>query len=383
MNKKSNNITKWAVLSLALCSCSNVTNSDDKIVSKYKKDNIPSIENTKFAPPEYNLENTTFVEAFKKGLVSDLYEYVEKSPHITDTIVVNKDNYNKRMCAGLYKLSEDKVHLKYFIADITGCSPQEEKAVLATVKKWNTKERVKSNKAHEYHHRYINKSGAFRTALSAEDYARVCGHNEMAAYTCNLLYDRELVKRAILCGLKAEQWRAIVSPRFEAYWDAVEKGEVDLINPLFNNEKLDNYLIIKTSSDWWLKNEYDRNVHITEQKLNKYLDKNKWAVHYPRNNKNYQKVIDDCYTFLKDGKLVNLNIFYKGGLSCSLGNDDIPWNIPYQDFDNQPKIKDIIAKERAKPGSLLYVSENKVINKVKKPNKQQIQPQKIKAKTSR
>lgn len=371
MGKKTNKIINLTVFCLVLCSGSNMKHNGERAKEAVETTVIPPEKVKKFPPPEFNWENTTFIDAFNAGLIKDLHDYVEKAPHITDTIIINKRNYKKRMCAGLYVAEKDKVYLKYFIPDTTDCTPQETEDILKRVRHWNNRGMVLANKAHEYHHRYITKKKVFETDLSAEDFARVCGHNEMAAYITNLLFERELVKRAILCGKSPEEWRKLVSSRFHAYWNAVERGEVNLISPFFNNDKIDNYLIIKTSSEWWLTHEYNKNVYVTEKKLKVYLKKNEWAVYYPRHEKNYQKVLDDCYTFLKDGKLINLNIFYKEGLFFSLGQGDLPRGIRYRDFDNQPEIKHMIAMTRQKSKKIQLFppkKRTKIVRKIVRKN---------------
>lgn len=307
-------------------------------------------------PKEFDWDKTTMVDAFQAGKIKTIEDFVNQAPHINETIIVNKNNYKKRRCAGAYQPKDDKVHLKYFIPDLTDCTPEQAESVLKKVNKWNCEVLKMTDKAHEFHHRYIRKKGVFFLKNSAEDYARICAHNEISAFTNMFLYQRELVKREIMNDVPAEIWRKTVSSRFKEYWDAVEKGEVRLDNLLLNDEQKDNLLISTTVFNWWMKNEYDKNVYVSSQRTKSYLSLNKWAVNYPCNAKNYEKALDICYTFIKDGKLVNLNRYFKNGMSISYGIGSFPFGTQYEDIDNQPEVKMLIEEIR-------NTSKNKFDNK--------------------
>lgn len=356
MRRKETNhkIVNLAVFCLAAVSCMNgLKFSHKKSAIETPKEKIENVE----AKP-YDWDNATAESAFRAGEIKSLEEFVKRAPHITDTIIINKDNYNQRLAAGIYLPNEDKVHLKCFIPDLTDCTPRQQEIILASVHKWNNEVLKMADKAHEYHHRYIHANKLFNLKNSAEDYGRLCAHNEIAAYTATLLLEREIVRASMQKGVPIHICRQSVSSRFSAYWDAVEQGVVHPENLLLNNEKLDNYLVIKTVFDWWMKNEYDGNKYISKTRLDYYMTNNPWAVHLPRNEKNYEKALDICYTFIKDGKIVNLNMFFKRNQMMTTSVlDDLPWGTEYKDIDNQPKIKELIAEYRAVPGSMLRVKE--------------------------
>lgn len=357
---KNHKIVNLMVFCLAAAACINCKEQRPEITGEQKS----SIGQP---PKEFDWDEATIIDAFNAGKIYSLDDFVKKAPHITDTVIINKDNYKSRICAGIYLPGEDKVHLKCFIPDLTGCTPQQAKTILASVRKWNDEVLKMADKAHESHHRQVHKKGVFSLPNSAEDYAKLCAHNEISAYTNTLLYEREIVKRAIAHGVPPEVWRKIISSRFGEYWDVVEKGEVRLDNILLNDERKDNLLISTTVFNWWMKNEYDKNVHICRQRITTYLDKNKWAINYPHNSNNYEKALNICYTFLKDGKLVNLNRYYKKNMMMVFGLSDFPFGTKYSDIDNQPEVKELIVKIRNIPGNMLY--DNKAPQKFIKKNK--------------
>lgn len=346
---RNHKIVSLMVFCLAATSCMNYRNSNKQTVET---------KQTVIQPPQnFDWNNASVTEAFKAGEIQNLDDFVQKAPHVTDTIIVTKDNYKGRLCAGIYIPREDKVHLKYFIPDLTDCTPAQERVIIASVRKWNDEVAKMADKAHEYHHRYIHKKGVFSMHNSAEDYAKLCAHNEIAAYTVTFLYEREIVKRAIWRGLPSTVWRKIISSRFSEYWDAVEQGKVRLDNILLNNEQKDNLLISKTVFNWWMKHEYNKNVHVSSQRIKNYMNNNKWAINYPRNPENYEKALNICYTFLKDGKIVNLNRFFKQNIKMTFGISEFPFGTEVGDIDNQPEVKELIAQIRNTPGNTLYSNQ--------------------------
>lgn len=358
--KRNHKIVNLMIFCLAATACINCKEQRSEITKEQKS---TLVQRSK----EFDWENATIIDAFNAGEIKSLDDFVKKAPHITDTIIINKDNYNSRICAGIYQPWEDKVRLKCFIPDLTGCTPQQAKIIIASVCKWNDEVLKMADKAHEFHHRQVHKKGVFTLPNSAEDYAKLCAHNEISAYTNTLLYEREVVKIAIKRGLPPNVWRNIVSRRFGEYWDAVEKGEVRLDNVLLNDEQKDNLLVSSAVFNWWMKHEYNKNVHICRQRITTYLDKNKWAINYPHNAQNYEKALNICYTVLKDGKLVNLNRYYRSNMIMTFGFGDFPFGTEYSDIDNQPEIKEFIAKIRNTPGNMLY--DNKAPQKFIKTKK--------------
>ena len=81
-------------------------------------------------PKEFDWDEATIIDAFNAGKIYSLDDFVKKVPHITDTVIINKDNYKKPNMCRYYLPGEDKVHLKCFIPDLTGCTPQQAKQFL-------------------------------------------------------------------------------------------------------------------------------------------------------------------------------------------------------------------------------------------------------------
>lgn len=263
-----------------------------------------------------DIADDTMEEAFIKGKCKDIMSFVKKSPHIDDTIVVNYKNVNVRLCAGVYLQKDDKVHLKYFVPDLNGADSATAQKIIRYTKAWNDEIYRMSNKAHEHKHRHTHKSGTFKTGVCMEDNARLSQHNEIASYITNLLYEREVYLAMQKRGIYTKKYLDdLFSPRFRQYSDAVKKG---IIVPGSDNphmQEAENFLIVKTVSEWWIGKEQQINSGVTIKRLNWFVKNYPSHIHKRRDIKEmqaYVKALDKCYTFIKDGKLVNMNYFQRG-----------------------------------------------------------------------
>lgn len=314
--------------------------------------------------PPADLNKVPMNEALKKGWCEDISSFVEKASHVTDTIILTKDNYNTRVCAGAYIPAEDLVHIKYFIPDTTGADAQKAQIIIKTAQMRNNELFWKSNKAHEYKHRQTHKSKVFQSNVSAEDYARLCQHNEIASQVANLLYEREVYKKACQqCVYNKDYLVELISSRFYAYREAIRKGEIDPFSTDPQKQEYENYLIVKTASDWWINKEQEANIYVSKKNLKYFMRKTHKALR-KRDEKAYEEALDKCYTFIKDGKLVILNYFYHNPLKLGLTNprplikptknvSDIgimKQNMPAEiaDVELRPEIRQFISENRIK-----------------------------------
>lgn len=314
-------------------------------ISQKNTDTKPNTTKTEIP----DLKDYTMEEAFQKGWCKSIVSYIEKASHISDTTYINTKNYDKRICDGFYILPEDEVHLKYFIPDTTGASPNIAKKIILMAQRRNDTLYWKSNKAHEYKHRHTRQKGTFSAEVSPEDYARLCQHNEIASYIANLLYEREIYIEALQREkIDKKQLTGLISSRFAAYRQAIEKNEIlpGTNNPLWQQKE--NKLIAKIVSDWWIKNEQKQNVYITRQYLKHKMSDKKFIRRRP-NPKAYEKALDGCYTFIKDGKLVNLNFFYKSSGKA-----------PLLDVEPQPEIKAYLQEMRQKDKQSQKIAQGKL-----------------------
>lgn len=316
--------------------------------------------------PPADLNKVPMNEALRKGWCKDIYSFVDKASHVTDTVILNKDNYNKRLCSAVYIPSEDLVHIKYFIPDTTDADPQTAQAIIQTVRLRNNELFWKSNKAHEYQHRQTHKSKVFLSEVCAEDYARLCQHNEIVSNVSNLLFEREVYKKA--CEeqyiYNKDSLVNLISPRFYAYREAVRKGEVNpfSINP--QEQEYENYLIVKTVYNWWIDREQEVNVHISKRRLDKFMSKTPQALRR-RNEAAYEEALNNCYTFIKDGKLVTLNYFYHNPLKFDLTK-------PYPFTQLMKNMPTEIADVELRPEICQFINENRMKAYYKNQEKEQV-----------
>lgn len=300
-----------------------------------------------------DLSADTMEEAFKKGKCADLMSFVEKSPHINDTVVLNCKNVNMRLCAGVYQQKDDKVRLKYFVPDISGADSATARKIIRYTKAWNDEFYRMSNKAHEYKHRHTHKSGTFKTGVCMEDNARLSQHNEIASYITNLLYEREVYLAMSRSGIYAREYLDdIISSRFQGYKDAVKQG---IVKPGSTNprmQEMENFLIAKTVSEWWIKKEQNVNVGVTLKRLNWFVKAYPWLVQKKRDAgtlRAYVRALDKCYTFIKDGRLVNLNYFQRGPFDYNPPEQPEAWkNWSGAELFGPHKLKDVELKDTVK-----------------------------------
>ena len=309
---------------VALSSCIKIHNKNDKTLEK-QEDKIE------------NIDGCTMEDAYKKGLCRSLNTYTQKVSYITDTVVLNRHNYNKRICAGLYREATNKVYIKHFIPDTTSATPLEAQKILKYAKKWNEEAYKRSNIVHEFKHMHTIKKGCLNLNLSANDYARMCQHNEISSYLGNFLFERETYLLAIRKGLcTQEDALKLISPRFEKYKEAIRNGTIkpQLMN--FIDQQKENELIMEVVSDAWIKKEQKVNAYVTKKRLKNKFAKNKNFISQ-RNGLLYKSCLDVCYTHIKDGMLVNFNFFY------NLDN-----KTPLKDVEVQPQIEEYIKYEKEK-----------------------------------
>lgn len=281
------------------CRSANHQHSSDKIV-----------ESKTFPAPD-TLNKVNMQDAYKKGWCRDIIEYVDKTTYKTDTIVLNKDNYRQRMCGAAYRPGKDDVLVKYFVPDLTGATTEQAKKIMALVKLRNDEQMLKINLAHEYKHRDSQK--AFIQSCTAEDFARICQHNEIASRCASLVYELEVYKRATKTALYTDKYLdGIFESKYKPFTDAIKAGIIKPFSTDPKEKELLNYMLVKTASDWWIGAEQRVNSHISGQKLRVRIDANKDFIARKttlKTKKAYNKALDICYTFMYGGELVNMNYF--------------------------------------------------------------------------
>lgn len=283
-----------------------------------KPANAPSGSNEMKNPELPNkTERLTMQEAQKQGKAASISEYLETMPDNQwrkDTVIINRCNYRSRICLGAYLDHKDSVYMHFFLPDTTNATPQEQKAIMAFINRFNAPHEFEGNKAHEFKHfDYVHtmlnqkwgtlqKSGlVLRADLAPEDIIRLNQHNEISARLATILYQREqYIKTGDL---------KVFSNWAKQYRKAIEKGIFKPGKMNAYQDELENIYMAKTARDWWVSAEQKVNVFVNRKKLSSWF---KYGSRKPeeRNVGAYKDVLDATYTYIKDGKLVCLNYFY-------------------------------------------------------------------------
>ena len=137
--------------------------------------------------------------------------------------------------------------------------------------------------------------------MSAEEYATLIGHDEMSCRINGLLSLREQYKKNMNLS--------IFKGEYKFYGDAVRSGQ---INPLssdsIQNRSEQLFIVSAIHDQWETTNKYNYEDY-TVAKLNEHK-----PMDETRKNE-YNDALNHAYTFIWDGKLVNMNFISDSTLS--------------------------------------------------------------------
>lgn len=276
----------------------------------------------------------SITQAFMRKKSYSLEAFINNAKCLYDTIKINKYNYNTRICLGQYIPIVNKVQIKHFLSDTIGADSLQIEKIDAFVKKYGDKIYQNGIKAHEFKHQNNHQNKFMNVDVSPEEYAKICIHNEISATTNTLLYQRELyIKTGDI---------NIFEKKFKEYATAIKKG---IIKPNSNSvvmKEFEKRFIIKSVSSWWKDHERKNYQYTAKKYLEQWFAKG-GKKREDNNPEEYQKSLDICYTFIMDGKLVNLNYF---------NHDRV------NDLEVTPFVKDAIKKSRIEENKRLERDEN-------------------------
>ncbi len=264
--------------------------------------------------------NMTMQEAFKKGLVSDISEYItkaEKSKHVPltrDTVVIDKHNIGKRICLGAYIDTKDSVYIHILVPDTTDAPETLKKAIKDFTDKYSSVKEVDGVMAHELKHKDTvlnilnnnlsnkqkNMTIVLKGVFGPEDVILFNQHNEISARVATVIQQREKYMKTGDLN--------VFSSFAKNYRDAIERGVFVPGKMTGYQNELENAYIVKTVFDWWQSHERKANIFVNKQKLSIWF---KYGNKKPekRNMTMYKKLLDIAYTYIKDDKLVCMNYF--------------------------------------------------------------------------
>lgn len=321
---------KWWFCGAVVCgTCLYLANTSEFKKEQPKKDNTqivnPRVNKGILSTPE-NLEDKTkligysMTDAFKYGVINSINDYTKQAPYKKDTVNFSGD-FNQLITYGYYQKINGKKHvvISHINPDtlsIPNASPFMKRMIVSFAKYHNDENEVSKIKAHEFWHQnndpdivngadiqLKNKTtrGIFDYNMSAEEYATLIGHDEMSCRINGLLSLREQYKKNMNLS--------IFKGEYKFYGDAVRSGQ---INPLssdsIQNRSEQLFIVSAIHDQWETTNKYNYEDY-TVAKLNEHkpMDEN-------RKNE-YNDALNHAYTFIWDGKLVNMNFISDSTLS--------------------------------------------------------------------
>ncbi len=317
LNKK---FKKWVVCGLVVGS-SLVLSYNSFFRTKTPKDK-GTITTTVTKSPTYSIDDIqkekekligySMTDAFRYGVINSISDYVEKAPHLSDTVDFS-GNLNQVITYGYYQRINGKkqvviTHINPDTISIPNLTPKVKKMIISFAKYHNDETKKGAIKAHEFWHQNTNpdtqnndnfilsditKRGIFEYNTTTEEFAKLCAHDETASRINSLLFLREQYLK--------EGKTNIFYGDFAFYGKAIRQGK---INPLSEDPKdieQEQYFIVKSMLEKWeTKHKYNYQDYAIK-KLTSHKP-------MPKGQKSeYDKALDKAYTFIWDGKLVNLN----------------------------------------------------------------------------
>ena len=321
LNKK---FKKWFVCGLIVGSSLVLSyNSFFRKKDNAKKDLITVVDKS----PTYSLDEIqknkealigySMTDAFRYGVINSISDYVKKAPHLSDTVNFSGD-LSQMITYGYYQRIDGKkqvviTHINPDTLSIPNLSPKEKRMIASFAKYHNAETKRGAIKAHEFWHQNTNpdtqnndmfilsditKRGVFEYNSTTEEFAKICAHDEIGSRINSLLFLREQYQQ--------EGKTNIFYGDFAFYGKAVRQGK---INPLSENPKdieQEQYFIVKSMLEIWEKKHKHNYQDYAIKKLTSHKPMSKGQ------KSEYDKALDKIYTFIWDGKLINLNYISEG-----------------------------------------------------------------------
>jgi len=320
---KHNNLKKWlcgaAIVGgscLYLSQHSEFLGKNNAKDEKVKTSNVPEcVEDT------YKLIGYSMTDAFKYGVINSISDYVERAPYKIDTVDFAGDFQNQVIEFGYYEERDGQktvvlTHINPDTLSIPNASPRLKKMIVDFANYHNSKNERETILAHEFGHQATDpdkKIGAsihlsektphsvFEYNMTAEEFALICNHDELRGRINGLLYKREQYKRY---GTSS-----VFNGEYSFYGRALRDGK---INPFSTDPKdiaNEQLFCVKAMREQYEKEHIEHYEKYTIKRLN--------AEHILFDSKKedeYNKALDQVYTFIWDGHLANLNFYSTGQL---------------------------------------------------------------------
>ena len=262
--------------------------------------------------PETSVVTTTPIEdlnvcdysmksAFKMGLIHSVGDYVEKTPYKVDTIKLSLNNldnikkgYYTRITTG--DSVQDYITLNYIEVDTTDIPDPMKRLLLKFADQANDSLNQKGTLAHETLHKDCQQEFNMR-AQERADYHSL---QEIMGRFRDFSFIREEYKK--------NNDPSIFKANYRFYYYALKRGDIDPFSQDSLCQRQEQLFVLKNLSEQFEQsNTYDEEICEAVKKSPEY------DVSRPNE---YQRALDDMFTTICDGKLVNINPISTGEMEA-------------------------------------------------------------------
>lgn len=288
-----------------------------------------------FKPDRNFTSSTTFprdniVKAFKEGRAGSISEFLSlyDENFKYDTLIVNKDNINTRLCHGQYIRHKGIVEIKHFTPDTTDATPQQAQAIVRYCTVLNDERYQIPVKAHECSHKSFHEEGGIRVLdyvkrpnpfyfeppkipyrrpqpvtkvfrMSLRDAAVINQWNEIGGDLGYLIAERELY-------LKTKDPKVFTYKT--AYTEAVKNGEINPFDYSADARRNEYAFLINSTIEWWVQKKKSGYAYTSKSDVEVMINsakKNNIMMASESVKSVAYKKFSACLTLPIDGRLVN------------------------------------------------------------------------------
>lgn len=320
---KHNNLKKWLCgAAIVGGSCLYLSQHSEFFTKTQEKDDSAQTITVPDRPEDAKkLIGYSMTDAFKYGVINSISDYVEQAPYKVDTTNFAGDFQNQVIEFGYYAEINGRktvvlTHINPDTLSIPEASPFVKKMICKFAEFHNSQNERATILAHEFAHQATDpdkKIGSdiqlsqktdrsiFEYNMTAEEFELICNHDEMRGRINGLLYKREQYKKY---GKSS-----VFNGDYSFYGRALRSGKIDPFST--DPQEIANEQLFCVKS---IREQYERE-HI--EHYEKYTIDRLGAEHIafdPRKPDEYHKALDQVYTFIWDGQLVNMNFYSNGQL---------------------------------------------------------------------
>lgn len=221
-------------------------------------------------------------------------ENFQSVPYDVDTLLLSASNVDQNFGLAKFINDHNKIMINHLKADTLNAASAAKTKIVNKQQKYNTPQSVVFRLLHEARHYYNYLHGVKSYGVSAEQFAKLCIHDELSAQLTVLIDQRNNY-------LKTKNLNAF-EDNFKFYRNAVASKKITPSPYKISDEEI--LLMGKGITEWWMKNfsEHYSNAH---SHIVKNWLKAGFFMNKRPNDKHYRQKLDICYSFAVNGQSVN------------------------------------------------------------------------------